>query len=35
MNETISQLVDIVRTVQEDQARMCVIIDNLATKVIQ
>ena len=34
MNETMSQLVDAVRTVQEDQSRMSIIIDKLATKVI-
>ena len=33
MNETISQLVDAIRTVQEDQNKMAMIIDKLATKV--
>lgn len=33
INETLSQLVDGVRTVQEDQSKMSTIIDNLATKV--
>ena len=34
MNETISQLVDAVRSVQEDQTKLSSIIDKLATKVI-
>ena len=34
INETISQLVDGVRTVQEDQSKMTLIIDKLATKVL-
>lgn len=33
MNETISQLIDSVRTVQQDQSNLTVIIDKLATKV--
>ena len=34
MNETISQLVDGVRTVQDDQSKMCIVIEKLATKVM-
>ena len=33
LGETLSQLVDAVRTVQEDQSKMCLVIDKLATKV--
>ena len=33
MNETLSQLVDVVRTVQDDQAKLSLIVDKLATKV--
>lgn len=35
INETLSQLIDTVRTVQDDQAKMSLIIDKLATKVIE
>ncbi len=35
MNETLGQLVDAVRTIQEDQSKMCGVIDKLATKVTQ
>ena len=33
MNETLSQLVDAVRTIQEDQGKITNVIDKLATKV--
>lgn len=33
LNETVSQLIDGVRVVQEDQSNMALIIDKLATKV--
>ena len=34
MNETLSQLIDGVRTVQEDQCKITLILDKLATKVL-
>ena len=33
LNETMTQLIDAVRAVQEDQSRMALIVDKLATKV--
>ena len=34
MNETMSQLIDAVRAVQHDQSKFALIIDKLATKVL-